>query len=202
MGKEILTFGNIETEKNKICHHKTLVSLRDVYIEKVLVSNEISFADKSYNHFIGYSYNDHKVKPIHIILPKTSAYVKSFDGQTKWMYFLIEDDDLLEKYNTFWDKVSADIKKDFDNEPVYNEEYLKTKIKYHGDEFTDFYDKEIPKVNFNHTCLTVITLDFVPKKDESYYPQIFLKECKYIMKKVIGHILSIFSFDDDESDEE
>ena len=45
------------------------------------------------------------------MLPKASAYVKIYDGQTKWMYFLIEDDDLLEKYNTIWDKVSADIKK-------------------------------------------------------------------------------------------
>ena len=41
------------------------------------------------------------------MLPKTSACVKSYDGQTNWMYFLIEDDDLLEKYNTIWDKVSA-----------------------------------------------------------------------------------------------
>ena len=44
------------------------------------------------------------------MLPETSAYVKSYDGQTKWMYFLIEDDDLLEKCKTIWDKVSADIK--------------------------------------------------------------------------------------------
>ena len=44
------------------------------------------------------------------MLSKTNAYVKSCDGQTKWMYFLIEDDDSLEKYNTIWDKVSADIK--------------------------------------------------------------------------------------------
>ena len=34
------------------------------------------------------------------MLPKRSAYVKGCDGQTKWMYFLIENDDLLEKYNT------------------------------------------------------------------------------------------------------
>ena len=45
------------------------------------------------------------------MLPKTSAHVKSYDGQTKWVYFLIEDNDLLEKYNTLWDKVSPDIKK-------------------------------------------------------------------------------------------
>ena len=45
------------------------------------------------------------------MLPKTSTYVKSYHGQTKWMYFLIEDDKLSTKYNTVWDKVSADIKK-------------------------------------------------------------------------------------------
>ena len=52
---------------------------------------------------------------------------------------------LLEKYNTIWDKVSADIKKEFDSKPVYNKKILKTKIKYHGNELTDFFDKEIPK---------------------------------------------------------
>ena len=44
------------------------------------------------------------------MLSKTSTYVKSHDGQTKWMYVLIKDDSLLEKYNTIWDKVRADIK--------------------------------------------------------------------------------------------
>ena len=56
--------------------------------------------------------------PLHKRLPKTRAYVKSYYGRTKWMYLLIEDNDLLEKYNTIWDKASADIKKDFDSEPV------------------------------------------------------------------------------------
>ena len=45
-------------------------------------------------------YNDHKVKTLHIMIPKTSAYVKSYDGQIKWMYSLMADDDFLEKYNT------------------------------------------------------------------------------------------------------
>ena len=54
--------------------------------------------------------NDNEVKQLHVMLPKTSAYVKSYDKQTKWMYFLIEDDDLLEKYITIWDKVSPDVK--------------------------------------------------------------------------------------------
>ena len=53
------------------------------------------------------------------MLPKTSKYVKSYDGQTKWMYFLIEDDSLLKKYNTIWDKVSSDIKTEFDSESIH-----------------------------------------------------------------------------------
>ena len=117
------------------------------------------------------------------MLPKTSAYLKSYNGQIKWMYFLIKDDDLLTKYNTIWDKVSADIKKQFDSKPVYNREFLKTKIKSHGDEIRDFYDKEIPKADFSNTCLAVINLDTALNKDHNYYPQVFLKECKYIEKK-------------------
>ena len=93
------------------------------------------------------------------MLPKTSTYVKHYDGQTKLMYFFIKDDDLLEKYNTIWDKVSADIKKQFDNEPAYNKIFLKIKMKSNGDEVKDFYDKKISKIDSNHTCLAVISLD-------------------------------------------
>ena len=139
-------------------------------IEKILVSNKISFDEKNYKYFIGYLYNGSKVKPLNIMLPKTSAYVKSSDGQTKWMCFLTEDDDLLEKYNTIWDTVSADIKKEFDSEPVYNKNYLKTKIKSHGDEVTDFHDQMFLKLDSNHTCLAVISLDSALKKNDNYYP--------------------------------
>ena len=45
---------------------------------------------------------------------------------------------------------SCDIKKEFDSEPAYNKNFLKTKIKSYGDEATDFHDKEIPQVGSNH----------------------------------------------------
>ena len=45
------------------------------------------------------------------MLPKTSTYVRIYNGQTKWMYLLLEDDDLLEKYDAIWDNGSANIKK-------------------------------------------------------------------------------------------
>ena len=93
---------------------KTLKEMiTDGDIEKALVSKRIFSSEKIYKYFIDYSFDDYKVKPLHIMLPKTSPYAKLYHGQTKWIYILIEDDDLLEKYHTVWDKVSADIKKSF-----------------------------------------------------------------------------------------
>ena len=50
----------------------------------------------------------------------------------------------------------------------------------------------------------MISLDSIVEKDENYYPQAFLKERKYIEKKVIRHITKDLgnSLDSDESDEE
>ena len=53
------------------------------------------------------------------------------------------DDKLLKKYNDIGNKVSNSIKREFDSEPIYKKNFLKTKIKSSGDEATDFYDKEI-----------------------------------------------------------
>ena len=97
--------------KKKIYRHKSLIFEKDVDIEKVLVSNKISCGEKNYKYFFRCLYNDHKVKPLHIMLPKTSTFVKSYDRKPKWMYLLTENDDILEKCNTIWDKVGADIKK-------------------------------------------------------------------------------------------
>ena len=45
------------------------------------------------------------------------------------MSFLIKDNELLKTYNEIWEKVSKSIKKEFDSERVYNNKYLKTKVK-------------------------------------------------------------------------
>ena len=82
---------------------------------------------------------------------------------------------------------------------------MKTKIKSHGDEVTDFYDRKIPKVDSNHTCLIVISLDSAFKKDDNCYRQVFLKRYKYIEKKVIRYIsdnLNDFSSSDESVEEQ
>ena len=98
--------------KNKFQRCKNPFFLEDVEIDNILVSNNISSSKKNCKYSIGYLDDDYRIKPLHIMLPKASDYVKIYDGQIKWIYFLIEGDDLLEKYNTVRDKVSnIDIKK-------------------------------------------------------------------------------------------
>ena len=78
---------------------------------------------------------------------------------------------------------------------------MKTKIKSHCNEVTDFYKKEIPQIDFNHTSLEVTSFDSALKKDEKYYLQVFLKKCKYMNQKLIRHItqnIEIFPRDSDE----
>ena len=55
-------FGDIKIEKNEFYRLKSPIFLRDVDIEKVLVSNKIFFSEKDYRYFTGYLYNDDQVK--------------------------------------------------------------------------------------------------------------------------------------------
>ena len=73
MGKEILTFADTEIEQDKFYPHKSPIYVEDIDIEKVLVFDKISSDEKKYKYFIGYLYNDYKVKPWHMMLPETSA---------------------------------------------------------------------------------------------------------------------------------
>ena len=124
--------------------------LEDVDIKNVLVSNKISSAEKNYKYFIGYLNDGYKIKTLYIILPK-NKHVRCF---------LIEDNDFLNKYNTILNKVSANIKKEFDGETFYNKKFFENQLKFYSDEPTDFHDKEVPKVEVpNYNCLPVISLD-------------------------------------------
>ena len=91
------------------------------------------------------------------------------------MYFLIEYDEFLEKYNSVWDKVSADIKINLISSLSIVKIIWKSKTKFHSNKVTDFCDKRVHKLDCDHTCLAVITLDSALKKDDNYYPQVFSK---------------------------
>ena len=58
MNKEVISFGNIETEKLKFHHPKNLILLQDVDIDNIQMSSMISSGEKNQKQFIGYKDND------------------------------------------------------------------------------------------------------------------------------------------------
>ena len=74
--------------------------MKNIDINKIVVSNKIFFGKKGLRYFVGYK-DSKKIIPLCIFLPKMTAYRKDFD-QAKFMSFLIKDDELLEKYNEIW----------------------------------------------------------------------------------------------------
>ena len=184
--------------------NKNFISIKNIDVNKTVGSNNVSFGKKC---FIGYK-DAKKIRSLCIFLPKISAYKKDF-GETKCMSVLIKDDELLEKYNEIWEKVSKSIKKEFDSEPLYNEKYLKTKIKaYKGKINTNFHNNKIPKEDSQCICLSVILIDSVFRTGNNYHPQVFLKEYKYVVKekKMLKYItddieISSYSNREDSSEE-
>ena len=77
-------FDNIEIEKLKFHHGKNLILLKDLDNNNKEVSSIVSSGKKKYKYLIGYKDDDdYKIKALHIMLLKTSAYVKSYVGETK-----------------------------------------------------------------------------------------------------------------------
>ena len=108
--------------------------------------------------------NYYRITPLHIILPKRSAYVESYDGQTKWVYFLMM---AFCKNMILFGTKSAQILKKNSIARLSPKHILKIKMK--SDKAIDFNDKGISKVDSNHTCLAVINFDSALNKDRNYY---------------------------------
>ena len=77
--------------------------------------------------------------------------------------FLIEDNYLLKNIILFGINSAPTLKRNL-IENVSTKKNLRTKIKSHGDEVTDFQDKKIPKVDSIQTFLAIVTLEYALKK--------------------------------------
>ena len=113
-----------------------------------------------------------------------NAYVKYFDKKSKYMNHLVKDEKILKIYLKICNRIKSLIKKELNSEPVYNDKYIKTKIKIYNDKvYTNFQHSKMPKDNEYCACLSVILLDSIfINSNKGYYPQIFLEECKYAIK--------------------
>ena len=69
--------------------------------------------------------------------------------------------------------------------PVYDGKYIKAKVReFNGVTKTNFLGDEIPKENVHYSCIACTTIDSVMRMEKKNYPQVYLEECKYKIKKI------------------
>ena len=98
---------------------------------------------------------------------------------------MIKDVNILDKYNEICDKIKEKLSIQFHNMPVYEQKYMKAKVReFDGKIKTNLLGNKIPKENMYYACIACITIDSVMKIDKKNYPQVYLEECKYRVKKI------------------
>ena len=153
MSEETLKFNNIRVNKKEFHKSKEL-------IDKLKHNNE------GFKYFIGYQKSG-IVKPLCIILPEMSGYIKYFENGGKNMSFLIKDDEVWEKYEQIWDVIKNKLGIKFHSEPIYEQKYLKAKLR----EFdcvikSNYLGNNTPKENMRFTSIACITIDSVMRIDK------------------------------------
>ena len=130
-----------------------------------------------YKYFCGYLNND-VIKSLCVILPQMNGYIKYFDDGGKNMSFVTDDEKVCEKYNEIWEVIRNLLKIDFTVNPVRDDIYLVAKLKIFNK-----INKTTFTNNVNYICIPAIDIDSVLKIDKRLYPQAYLEQCKYKLKK-------------------
>ena len=98
MSEETLKFDNIRLNKKKFHKSKLPVDLKSVNVDQIVVSEKFKYSDNDFKYFTGYQEDD-IVKPLCIIFPQMSGYIKYFENGGKNMSFMVKNDNVLDKYN-------------------------------------------------------------------------------------------------------
>ena len=152
-------------------------------MSKIVVSSRCKINDTSHKLFYGYL-NNNSIKPLCVILPQVDGYIKYFDDDGKNMSFVKDDEKVYEKYNKIWEVISKLLKVNFAVSPVRDDNYLVAKLKiFVGINRTTFINNSIPIERNHYICIPAIDIDSVLKTDKRAYPQAYLEQCKYKLKK-------------------
>ena len=119
--------------------------MKDVIVENIVVRNKIKVNDETVKYFIGYIVDDN-VTPLVLLLPVMSGRIKYFENGAKKMSLKIEDDEVYVKYNSIWNKIKkllGNVK--LNSDVIYDDQYIKTKVKNFKMVKTLFSDDIIPE---------------------------------------------------------
>ena len=175
---------------------KKAIPLNSVNTNNIVISYRVKHNDDSYKYFIGYAHDDDVIRPLRVILPQMSGYIKNFENGGKNMSFKIEEESVYLKYAEIWNKIKSILNVKLHSQPIYDDKYIKTKVKTFNNTInTLLLGDEIPKERIHYVCVSAICIGSVLRVDKKICPQVYLEQCKYKMKK-----RELVSFIDDEVD--
>ena len=120
------------------------------------------------------------------------------------MSFVADDEKVYEKYDEIWNVVKGLLKLKFTTSPIRDDKYILAKLKiFRKKNMTTFNNNNIvPIEKNNYICIPVINIDSVLKIDKKVYPQAYLEQCKYKLKKrnIVNYINDEIIDEDSDSD--
>ena len=194
MSPKTIKFGDKEINRKEFYLSKQAIPLDSVDLDKIVVSSKWKISDTTYKDLCGYLNND-VIQPLCVILPQMNGYIKYFDDGGKNMSFVTDDEEVYEKYNEIWEVIRKLLKVKFTVDPVRDDKYLIAKLKiFNGTNRTTFTNNAIPIERTSYNCIPAIDIDSVLRIDNTRsYPQAYLEQCKYELRK-----RKIVNFIDDE----
>ena len=129
MTKKTLKFDDIKVNKKTFNMSKEPIDLMSANIDQIVVSDKFNHNNNGSKYFTGYKEGE-IVKPLCIILPQISGYIKYFEYRDMNMSFLIKNDEVWEKYKQIWGLVKNKPGIKFYSSSVHDKKkYIKTKVK-------------------------------------------------------------------------
>ena len=98
MSEKALKFENIQINKNEFHKSKQPIDSDLINVDEIVISDRFKHSDDGFKHFIRYKEDD-IVRPLSIILSQMRGHIKYFENGGTSMSFMIENDDVLIKYN-------------------------------------------------------------------------------------------------------
>ena len=207
MSLKKIKFGDKEVDKKEFYSSKQAISLDSVDFDKIVVSNKWKINETTYKYLCGYLNND-VIQPLCVILSQMHGYIKYFDDGGKNMTFVTGNEKVYDKYNEIWEVIRKLLKIKFAANPFRDDKYLIAKLKiFNKINRTTFNDdtnkNNIPKERSHYICIPAIDIDLVLKIDNKRaYPQAYLEQCKYKLKKrkIVNYIVDEIIDEDNDSD--
>ena len=140
MEQEAVYFRENGIIKSAFHKNKRPININEVDIKEIALSHTKSYGKDLFKYFIGCRHKGNAFpSPLCVKLPRMNANAKYFNDNSKHINLLVNDKEILTKYSEIWNKIKSLIKKEFNSEPVYNDKYIKTKIKiYNSRVYTNF----------------------------------------------------------------